>query len=1089
MDAIELNENIENLKNSEARYKILFEESASPGVVWNEGFVISDWNKQSEKLFGWTKQDAIGKNFLDFLIPKEDHEGIFESAKELFEKNTVHTINKIITKNGQLIICEWFSSILPRMKNNPQEVASLAIDITEAKKAESARIKESKKYESLLKASGDGIHIIDNDGNLIEFNESFCKMLGYTYEDMKKLHIKDWDLRWKPLNFVDDLPLNFEMKPTFESQNRCKDGSVIDVEINAVKVEIDGKEMLLCASRDITDRKKSQEELKKYATLMQASGDGVHVIDVNGNLVEANEAFCKMLGYTYEEAKHLKVKDWDAKWTPEESIGHIPQLIGMNSTFETLHRRKDGRVIDVEINSVGVEIGGKPTLFCAARDITNRKKIELELEIAMMKAESATKAKSEFLANMSHEIRTPMNAIIGMTYLMKDTNLDNIQHDYLRKIESAASSLLRIIDDILDFSKIEAGRLELENIEFDLQDVIENVVNLVELKIQEKELEFIVDYDHNMNMSMFGDPLRLGQILINLATNAVKFTNSGEIIIFVEKVKSNRFRFKVKDTGIGLSKIQAEKLFKSFVQADNTTTRKFGGTGLGLAITKKLVEMMHGTIWVESELGVGSEFIFEVDLIEKEHSKKNFQNFEHKKVLIVDDIVSWQIIISKLLKNFNIDITIANSGEEAIKMICEQKINFDLVFMDWKMPHMDGLETATYIKQNCEKVSLIPTIIMISAYNAVDVLQKAKEIGIDIFLKKPINPSLLHNIITGIFGKNIARFDNPIEEHSLKIELSTLKGSGILVVEDNTLNQEVLTGMLRPSGIFVDIANNGFEAANKFKSKRGFYELILMDIQMPIMDGYEATKIIRELDSNIPIIALSANALKDDAKRSIETGMNDHLNKPIDAEKLFVTLLRYISKKAEASGNQSGVNLENIPNLEHLEVAKVVPFRLSDLSLYSSLALRFAKNYKNLQLDIESVDFKDVIHTLKGLSGTIGATKLYELSKELENGPCVDLVDKFRIELKLVCEEIESNFTTYKQNEIKIETSKDEIVKLFNELKLILQTRRPKRIKPLLLKIEELELDVDTQKLFDDVKKCIDEYDFDSAILLFDSKK
>jgi PAS domain S-box-containing protein len=1084
MNTSELNENIENLKNSEARYKVLFEESASPGVVWNEGFLISDWNKQSEKLFGWTKQDAIGKNFLDFLIPKEHHESIFESAKELFEKNTIHTINEIITKSGERIICEWFSSILPQTKNNPKEVASLAIDITEAKKSEAARIKESKKYESLLKASGDGIHIIDNDGNLIEFNDSFCRMLGYSSEEMKILHIKDWDLKWKPLNFVDDLPKNFEMKPTFESKNKCKNGQIIDVEINAVKVEIDGQEMLLCASRDITDRKKSQEELKKYATLMQASGDGVHVIDIDGNLVEANESFCKMLGYSYEEAKQLKVKDWDAKWTPDESIGHIPQLIGMNSTFETMHKRKDGRIIDVEINSVGVEIGGKPTLFCAARDITNRKKIELELEIAMMKAESATKAKSEFLANMSHEIRTPMNAIIGMTYLMKDTNLDNIQHDYLRKIESAASSLLRIIDDILDFSKIEAGRLELENIEFDLQDVIENVVNLVELKIQEKELEFIVDYDHNMNMNMFGDPLRLAQILINLATNAVKFTNAGEIIIFVEKIKNDRFRFKVKDTGIGLSKVQAEKLFKSFVQADNTTTRKFGGTGLGLAITKKLVEMMNGVIWVESELGVGSEFIFEIDLLEKESQNKKFQNFEHKKILIVDDVVSWQIIISKLLKNFNVNITIANSGEEAIKMICEEKINFDLVLMDWKMPKLDGLETATYIKQNCENKLLAPTIIMISAYNAVDVLQKAKDIGIDIFLKKPINPSLLHNIITGIFGKNIARFDSTVEERSLKVELSSLKGSGILVVEDNILNQEVLTGMLRPSGIFVDIANNGSEAVNKFKSKQGFYELILMDIQMPIMDGYEATKIIREIDKNIPIIALSANALKDDAKKSISAGMNDHLNKPIDAEKLFGTLLRYISKKTEVANSQYKVRLENIPQLEHLEVAKVVPFRLSDLALYSSLALRFAKNYKNLQLDIESVDFKDIIHTLKGLSGTIGATKLYELSKELEDGPCLDLLSKFHVELKLVCEEIESNFSNNKTDETKLGISQDEINKLFSELKLNLQTKRPKRIKPLLLQIEKFELDDKLQNLFDDIKKLIDEYEFDEAISL-----
>lgn len=303
-----------------------------------------------------------------------------------------------------------------------------------------------------------------------------------------------------------------------------------------------------------------------------------------------------MLGYSYEEARTLKVKDWDVHYSPEESINHIPQLIGTCSTFETLHRRKDGKIITVEINAVGVEIEHQPMLFCAARDISERKQVEKELQEAKEKAEEATRAKSEFLANMSHEIRTPMNAITGMTYLMKETNLDSVQLDYLRKIESAANSLLGVINDVLDFSKIEAGKLEIEHIEFDLHQVIENVVNIIELKVQEKELEFVVGYDHNMNMNLFGDPLRLGQILINLASNAVKFTHQGEIGIYIEKIVDGRFRFSVKDTGIGLSEEQADKLFQSFTQADSSTTRKFGGTGLGLAISKKFVEMMGANL-------------------------------------------------------------------------------------------------------------------------------------------------------------------------------------------------------------------------------------------------------------------------------------------------------------------------------------------------------------------------------------------------------------------------------------------------------------------------------------------------------------
>lgn len=945
-----------------------------------------------------------------------------------------------------------------------------------------------KRYRTLLKASGDGIHVIDNNGKLLEFNESFCNMLGYSADEMKTLHVKDWDLKYKPIKFVDDLPKNVEAMPTFESINRKKDGSIIYVEINAVKVEIENESMLFCVSRDITQRKKAIEESKKYETLLQASGDGIHVLDVEGNLIEANEAFCNMLGYSYEEAKGLKVKDWDAKWTPKESIDHIPKLMGMCTTFETLHKKRDGTIFDVEINAVGVEIGTKPTLFCTARDITNRKTAQKELQEAKIKAEEATKAKSEFLANMSHEIRTPMNAIIGMTYLMKDTNLDNIQLDYLRKIESAANSLLGIINDVLDFSKIEAGKLELEKIEFDLHSVIENVVNIIELKIQEKELEFVVGYDHNMNMNLFGDPLRLGQILINLATNAVKFTNEGEVAIYIEKVRQDRFRFRIKDTGIGLSQEQSKKLFQSFTQADNTTTRKFGGTGLGLAISRNFVEMMGGKIWVESELGRGSEFIFEVDLIEKVSKKRSYENFEHQNVLVVDDTPSWQIIISKLLNNFNINITVANSGNEAIDLICNNSNKFDLVLMDWKMPKLNGIETAKIIKEHCTDAN-VPTIIMISAYSAVDILQKAKDVGIDIFLKKPINPSLLYNIIVGMFGENIARINCILEKPSLKTQLSSLKGSGVLVVEDNVLNQEVLTGMLRPSGILVDIASNGVEAVERFNAKRGFYELILMDIQMPMMDGYEAAKIIRELDKDIPIIALSANAMKEDANKSKAAGMNDHLNKPIDTERLFEILLKYISKKVDISHICENHITEDIPELKHLNIKKVVPSTLSNLSLYTNLVLKFLNSYKDKAADIDSLDFKDFIHTLKGLSGTIGAEYLYELSQKLEESPSIDLSNQFNEELKAVCGEIESNFSINKQKDAeKTIKPKEEIDELFKELKRVIATKRPKRIEPVLAKFENLVLDEKSKELLEKIVYMIDEYEYElAAELLIDN--
>lgn len=951
---------IQELKYSEMRHRILFEQAASPGVVWSEGFIIRDWNKQSENVFGWTKAEVIGKNFLTFLIPAQDHDALRQSAATLFENNNIRTVNHILTKDGRTIVCEWYSSVLPIMDGETREVASLAIDITEKIQIEKERAKEDLKYKSLLKASGDGIH----------------------------------------------------------------------------------------------------------------------VLDVQGNLVEANEAFCQMLGYSYEEARTLKVKDWDVHYSPEESINHIPQLIGTCSTFETLHRRKDGKIITVEINAVGVEIEHQPMLFCAARDISERKQVEKELQ-------EATRAKSEFLANMSHEIRTPMNAITGMTYLMKETNLDSVQLDYLRKIESAANSLLGVINDVLDFSKIEAGKLEIEHIEFDLHQVIENVVNIIELKVQEKELEFVVGYDHNMNMNLFGDPLRLGQILINLASNAVKFTHQGEIGIYIEKIADGRFRFSVKDTGIGLSEEQADKLFQSFTQADSSTTRKFGGTGLGLAISKKFVEMMGGRIWVESRLGEGSNFIFEVDLVENTPKQREYANFDHKNVLIVDDTPSWQIIISKLLKNFNINITVANNGLEALSLICEESRHFDLVLMDWKMPKLDGIETTRLLKEQCQQ-NHAPTVIMISAYSATDILQKAKSVGIDIFLKKPINPSLLYNIIVRMFGEHIAKINSAIDAPSLKRQLASLKGSGILVVEYNMLNQEVLSGMLKPSGIIVDIASNGIEAIKMYKAKKGFYELILMDIQMPYMDGYEAAHKLRADGCDIPIIALSANARKEDALKSQQAGMNAHLNKPIDTERLFELLLKHITKKVDISATTADEQFEQLPSLQHIELRKVIPATISNLTLYRSLALKFVQDYQYFVPNAESADFTYTLHTLKGLSGTLGAETLHRLAQELEKYPHnTKIKAQFSDELSHVCHEISASFSLDEPSQMaKQSASAFELEQLFHELKVAIESKRPKRIHPIMRKLDKTDLDPSASKRYQAVKAALEGYDFDEALNL-----
>jgi len=680
--------------------------------------------------------------------------------------------------------------------------------------------------------------------------------------------------------------------------------------------------------------------------------------------------------------------------------------------------------------------------------------VNMQLTAAKKKAEEATVTKSTFLANMSHEIRTPMNAISGMLYLMKQTRLNSTQSGYVNKIENSANSLLGLINDILDFSKIEAGKLAIEKIDFDLHTVIENVTTLVELKASEKGLEFVVSYDQGMNMNLHGDPLRLGQVLTNLANNAVKFTQTGEVGIYVTRLEQDSYRFKVHDTGIGMTPEQQSRLFQSFSQADAGTTRKYGGTGLGLAISKQLVEMMGGCIWVESVVGQGSTFTFEVTLGEQESKPETLRQFPDKKVLIVDDTPSWQKILTRLLKGFNISVSTADSGEEAIAMICRQKQDFDLVLMDWKMPGLDGIETAKKIREQCQ--SLPPTIIMVSAYRQESLLNAAKDQGIEIFLQKPVNPSLLYTVIMETFGEKIKHeYHKTVQCSSLKNELTTLSGSTILLAEDNSMNREIVHGMLSHSGILILDAVNGREVVEMVDAEPDKYELILMDIQMPEMDGYEATGLIRKKSSTLPIIALTANALVSDIAKTREAGMQEHLNKPIDVEKLFATLLKYISKKCEAKAVPDEMALEEdsdgaLPDMIHVDTRAGLSRVMGDAKLYKKLLGDFANSYGTLETSPNGEDFKRIIHTIKGLSAAIGAKKLSEVSKTLEDDPNIENLATFQKQLNLVCDEIVRTIKFKEDLTIQEPLSAEREKKLLQELKTALKSRRKNLYAPLL---------------------------------------
>ncbi|MBF0376699.1 MAG: response regulator [Desulfamplus sp.] len=635
-----------------------------------------------------------------------------------------------------------------------------------------------------------------------------------------------------------------------------------------------------------------------------------------------------------------------------------------------------------------------------------------DLLSAKLVAENATMAKSEFLANMSHEIRTPMNAIIGFSSLALKTELTPKQSDYLTKIESSAKSLLGLINDILDFSKIEAGKLEMEAINFDLEDVINNIANIISIKATEKDIEFINIISNDLPVDLVGDPLRLGQVLLNLMNNAVKFTESGNIVLKTELLSKDDNRcliqFAVTDTGIGMTNEQIENLFCAFSQADTSITRRFGGTGLGLAISKNLVEMMGGNITVTSNIGKGSTFSFTAVFIESPISrKKTFiipPDISGLKVLIVDDNQMSREIYSDQIKSFGFDVTAVDSGEKALQELEISSSNgtpYQLVLMDWNMPEMNGIEASMRIKQN--ELCHIPVIIMITAYGRDEVIKQIEKAGISTLLIKPVSSSLMFNTILETLGYedffSSAKQKSNIESN-LK-DLQMIKGAKVLLVEDNVFNQQVATEILIGEGLTVEIANNGREAVDAVN--RSEYDIVFMDVQMPVMSGYEACSIIRKNEKfkDLPIVAMTAHAMSGAREECIAAGMNDYVTKPINPKELHSVLIKWI---------KPGVRLVSPATEKHQKQAEVqnneiqLPDSLPDIDLkagvgrvggnqklYKELLVGFSKKYadaaeemKQMLLQNDLTTLHRLAHTIKGVASNLEIESVRFAALELE---------------------------------------------------------------------------------------------------------
>lgn len=1013
------------LASREAQVQALLAASPDPLITVTQNGTILFANDQSLQLFGYTREELIGQN-VDLLTPDAfqsthaKYRAGYANAPVLADMGAGKQLYAK-TKSGRLIPVAIRLS--PLQTDEGLMIVSTIRDISEQLRKEEQLRSINAQLNAIFQSASTGIIWI-HDRTILQCNERADQLLGYGPGEQIGLQTEIWFAH--PEDYI---RVGQEAYPTIwagktykaDIEFKRKDGSLFwgRTSNHAIEVTNPDKGSVLMIE-DVTAERNAllalQSANEAQRAILDTATSGIALIK-GDQISHCNRRLHELLEWPLWGLVGQSVSVWMPTAETWSTFNDLNGLIwqGESASIEVQLKQKQGGLLWMRLTGKAVDPASKEKgVVWMLDDIRDEIQAREALIRARELAEAATRSKSDFLSNMSHEIRTPMNAIIGMSHLVLKTNLDAKQRNFIEKVNGAGKHLLSIVNDILDFSKIEAGKFQIERIEFQLDEVIDSLISMVGTKAEEKKLELIIDTSADLPTGLLGDPLRLNQVLINLCNNAIKFTHAGEIIVGIvaQDIKASEvtLHFWIRDTGIGISSKQQENLFEAFSQADSSTTRKYGGTGLGLAISKNLVDMMGGRLWVESVPGEGSTFHFTARFgLQKTAAlaqrMPTAAELRGTRVLVVDDNPTALEILSAMVKSFGVDVLTAKDGFSALEIMAKahtQSEPVNLLLTDWQMPGMDGIVLVDRARK--QYPSQLNAAVMVTAHDRDDLQHQIKLTGIPVraVLTKPVTPSTLLEAIGPALSDSKAPA-TPAETTAPEIILPAhLKGARVLVVEDNDLNQELVLALLNEAGIQVVIANHGQEALDLLSTDDRF-DAILMDCQMPVMDGYEATRKIRQQPryEHLPIIAMTANAMSGDKEKVLSAGMNDHIAKPLDVQRMFSVLGQWIdSSTSRTESSPKAVNLnedtttsaDQLPTkLPGIDIRKGLATSMHNQHLYLRLLKRFAHNqagfsglFTRALADSDPKAAERCAHTLRGAAGNIGATALQEAAAALE---------------------------------------------------------------------------------------------------------